>query len=293
MYRRVLMVFLVASLVALLLPAAGKACTAASVRLGDHPAYVRAVVDFTGGSISSGNVTAADAQPSDGSARVLIFRTGIRTTAAPASGYGITVRVVQDKDRLRVEITAARGRFKYLSYAVIAGNRLTIDVWKSAPPTKAAELRRGPEGCLTLDRSTVSAGDVTASGRAAGLFENQFQLNVRGATGKVMITRPVIAKGGRWSAHLTYRQTRWQPGTIEAADLSPKDGALSCLVQVRVTLPAAQQPRPCTSPITSAARSRNSTSDWTVRCCRRSPPACGPGAIPSTWRSVRTAGISM
>jgi Immunoglobulin-like domain of bacterial spore germination len=96
-----------------------------------------------------------------------------------------------------------------------------------------------PEGCLTLDRWTVSAGVVTASGRAAGLFENQFQLNVRGATGKVMITRPVIAKGGRWSAHLTCRQTRWQPGTIEAADLSPKDGAFSCLVQVRVTLPAA------------------------------------------------------
>jgi hypothetical protein len=116
---------------------------------------VRAVVDFTGGSISSGTVTAADAQPSDGSARVLIFRTGIRTTAAPASGYGITVRVVQDKNRLRVEITAARGRFKYLSYAGIAGNRLTIDVLEERPadqgrratpwtPKAASRLIAGP-----------------------------------------------------------------------------------------------------------------------------------------------------
>jgi hypothetical protein len=47
----------------------------------------------------------------------------------------------------------------------------------------------------------------------------------------------VVASAGRWSAQLSYRTTRRQSGTLEAAALSAKDGALACLVQARVTLP--------------------------------------------------------
>ena len=44
--------------------------------------------------------------------------------------------------------------------------------------------------------------------------------------------------GGRWSGQLTYHTTRTQAATLEAVETSAKDGALICIVQIRVTLPA-------------------------------------------------------
>jgi DNA-binding beta-propeller fold protein YncE len=239
MSRRILLVCLLALLLGLVVPAVASACTAVGVRLSDHPGYVQAVVDFTGGTITSGDVTSTDSAPFDGSAGVRISRAGVRTAAAPVSGFGLSVHVVQGTNRLQVQIKSVRGRFKYLAYTVMAGNQLTIDLWRSSPPSNAAAVRRGPGGCLTLDRWTVAAGAVSASGHAAGLFENQFQLKLRGTNGRVMVSRSVIVQAGQWSAQVGYQQPRWQLGTLEGVDLSAKDGALSCLVQVRATLPAA------------------------------------------------------
>jgi len=107
-------------------------------------------------------------------------------------------------------LAAARHRFKYLSYAIVGGSRLEIDLWKSAPPPKAAEIRRGPGGCLALDPSSVSAGLVTASGRARGVFENQFPLVLCGSDGTLIAQRTMHVSGGRWSGQLTYNTSRAQ-----------------------------------------------------------------------------------
>jgi hypothetical protein len=48
--------------------------------------------------------------------------------------------------------------------------------------------------------------------------------------------RPVTASGGNWHRTLAYGVTRQQAGTLEAVDFSERDGSLSCIAQVRVTL---------------------------------------------------------
>ena len=236
--RRFTTTFFATGVAALLLAAVAGACTAVAIRFGDHPAYARVVVSFTGGTIGMRNVDATDPNPFDGSAALRVNRAGIGTRVAAARGLGVTVRITPRTGALRITLVAARHRFKYLSYAVISGNRLAIDLWKSAPPSKAAEIRRGRAGCLTLDRSSVSAGLVSASGRARGIFENQFPLVLRGRDGTVLAQRTMHVSGGRWSGQLTYHTSRGQPGTLEAVETSPKDGALICIVQIRVSLPA-------------------------------------------------------
>ena len=233
------MTFFTVAVVALLLAAVAGACTAVVVRFGDHPAYVRAVVGFTGGTIGMRNVDATDPNPFDGSAAVLVTRAGIGTRVTGARGFGVTVGISARRGALRVTLVAVRHRFKYLSYTVInGGNGLAIDLWKGAPASKAAEIRSGPAGCLTLVASSVSAGLVTASGRAGGVFENQFPLVLRGSDGTVIAQRTVQVSYGRWSGQLTYHTTRTQAATLEAVQTSAKDGALTCIVQIRVTLPA-------------------------------------------------------
>ena len=164
----------------------------------------------------------------------------IASRVGNARGLGVTVGISTRTRALQMTPTAARHRFKYLSYALIGGTRLVIDLWKSAPPSKAAEIRRGPAGCLTLDASSVSAGLVTASGRARGIFENQFPLVLRGSDGTVIVQRTIHVSGGQWSGQLTFHTSRTQPATLEAVETSAKDGARICIVQIRVTLPAAR-----------------------------------------------------
>ncbi|HZE06398.1 MAG TPA: hypothetical protein VE127_14305, partial [Solirubrobacteraceae bacterium] len=142
---------------------------------------------------------------------------------------------------MQIRLTSARTRFKYLGYTLVSGTHLVIQLWKSRPPSRAAEIRRGTGGCLTLDRSSVTTGVVTASGRSHGLFENQGLLTLRGADGRVVTQRTVHVVGGRWSGRLTYRARR-QAGTLEAHAASAKDGSVGCIVQIRVTIPASPPP---------------------------------------------------
>lgn len=238
-HRRSLGLFLsLIAIGALAAPATAGACAVVAVRMADHPGYVRTVIDFTGGTINANQVAATDPSPMDGTAAVLVLRSGVGTHIRSASGLGLTVGITPGTGRLRITIHAAKGRFKYLSYAVVTGDRIAIDLWKSTPPSRAAEIRRGSGGCLTLDSAHVAAYLAGASGREHGVFENQFQVVLRGGDGSVLAQRHVTAHGGRWSAQLTYHANRRQAGTPEAAAASPKDGALSCLVQVRVTIQA-------------------------------------------------------
>jgi hypothetical protein len=226
---------------ALVVPAVAAAVvnlTAYRVRIGDHPAYVRAVVDFTDGTLKSSEIEATDPSPADGTAGVRVSHPWVQAQASSRSASGISVRVAQGVSRLSVDIRAPRGRFKYISYSVVTGDRLGIDLWKSAPPSKGAEIRRGIGGCLTLDSWQVRRGFVNAAGHEHNLFEHQFQLVVRGSDGRVLGRRSVTAARGGWSSSVHYHASRRQDGTLEAVDLSPKDGALVCLAQTRVSLPA-------------------------------------------------------
>lgn len=210
------------------------------MRIADHPAYVRAVVDFTGTTVGSNpQVLATDAQPLDGSAQLqYVIAPAVRTTAAPARRLDLKVSVVKNARGLRIDLRSPRLRFKYLSYTWVTGRHLAIDMWKSGPPSKPAEIHRGSGGCLTLDSLSFPRADgvVDATGRERGVFEHQFITALRGADGRVLAQRTVQARAGRWKVELAFSQ-RLQAATFEAAVLSPGDGALVCMVQQRTTVP--------------------------------------------------------
>jgi hypothetical protein len=210
------------------------ALTATRVRAGLHPAFVRAVVDFSGGRIEINDVNAEDPDPFDSTARLEMRSPGVRTTAAPLAALGIRVTIARGGPGLVIRITSASRRFKYLSYfALRSPTRLVIDLWYAAPSVVA---RFGRSGCLTLTSFSVRPTVVTAAGRERDLFEHSFVLRLRGARGGLVRQKPVTADGP-WSERMTYSAPR-QRGTLEAVALSAKDGSLDCLVQVPVTLGA-------------------------------------------------------
>jgi hypothetical protein len=227
---------------------------------------VRTVTDFTGGTISSNQVSATDPLTMDGTAALVVVRRGVRTQVPAASGDGVKVSLIQGSGRLRIAIRAAKGRFKYLSYAVVTGDPIAIDLWKSASPLKAAEIRRGAGGCLTLDNVTMAAYVASAAGPEHG-FENQFQVVSAGQRWARSRPGHVHASNGRWSAQLNYRANRRQAGTLEAAASSPKDGALSCLVQRRVTIQV------------SPSASVQVLAQYPVSCLRAVPRPAGNGLV--------------
>ncbi len=211
---------------------------AVGVRLGDHAAFVRMVVDFTQGPLRFHEVDATDPQPfGDGLARLRVSSPGIRTSAPRTTAYGVRVLFRQGAGQIFVQLEAQPRRFKYLSYFVLSGpDRLVIDLWKGAPPVPGAQIRTARDRCLTLARFSVASGRVTASGRERNLFEHSHVVRLRGSNGRLVAERPVTSAGGRWSVSFPYATLRAQPGTLEAVALSAKDGALDCIVQVRVTL---------------------------------------------------------
>lgn len=208
------------------------ALTATGVRIGDHPAYVRVVVDFNG-KVPEKQVEFDKIAPR--MAAVHIAHPGITTATSGRTGEGVRVALQPGTQALQIAMSYDRRRFKYLSYAVVTGNHLAIDLWKSAPPTKAAEIKSG--SCLSLESWHVTKGAVSASGTEHGVFEHTFQVLVRGAKGRVLGRRTVV-HGGSWSASVRYHAAYRRSGTLEAVAFSAKDGALACIAQVRVTLPA-------------------------------------------------------
>ena len=214
--------------------------TAADARIADHPAFVRAVVDFAHGEIRrpSEMLVATDPEPfGDGIARVRLGQRGVRTTARTVRAHGVTVRVLQGRNRITVRLAAAPHRFKYVSYTSLHNpERLVVDLWKSAPPVAAAQIRRAPGGCLELTRYDVSARHAAAAGTERNLFEHAFVVRLRAADGGVLAQLPRTSARGRWTSSFRYPAERRQAGTLEAVAESAKDGALVCLVQVRVRI---------------------------------------------------------
>jgi hypothetical protein len=223
-------------------PAQGATLTATQIRVAEHPGLVRAVVDFTGGTVESGEVVATDPDPfADGVVRLPLSRPGATTTAAPVTAHGVTVSIAQGAGRITIRLEGAERRFKYVRYrALHAPERLAIDLYESAPPAPAAEVRRAPGGCLALRSFSVGPRRVSAAGRERHLFEHGFVLRLRREGGRIHAQRPGIAARGRWRAGFRYPRARRQTGTLEAVALSAKDGTLDCLVQVRVRLGGAR-----------------------------------------------------
>jgi hypothetical protein len=260
--------------------------TAGGIRIGDHSAFVRAVVDFAGGSLIDSLVEATDPNPLDGAARLRLGR-HVRTRVRSRSAYGITVELREQGDGLAIDVRAAQRRFKYLSYAVVGSNRLAIDVWKSGPPSRAAEVRRGSRGCLTLGTVRAQPGSVSASGGERYVFENRVLVIVRSQDGRRLGQFSATATHGRWSAQVGYRTGRAQSGTLEALSVSAKDGALACLVQARVGLRPASTPavagarvglRPASTPAVAAPRVR------TARARAANPAGTGFSDTPHSQR---------
>jgi hypothetical protein len=218
-------------------PAAGadSALTAVRARIGDHPAFVRVVVDFAGADLKPQEPTAVDRAVEDGVGRVEVTHPGIRAAAPVARALGVAVRVVPGAGRIVVRSSFAGGRFKYVSYDVLSSpDRLVIDLWKSRVPRAAAAV--SDDGCL---RATSFHGgpNVSMGGKAlVQLFEGTVVVRLRDASGRLLVERPLIADGGRWATSFRYRAARLRPATLEAVVESAKDGALACLVQVPVVL---------------------------------------------------------
>jgi hypothetical protein len=204
---------------------------ATGVRIGDHPAFVRVVVDF------NGRVRARDVEASRFAPRMAAVRLvhpGVTTQTNGGRGNGVRVALQPGTQMLHITTSFTRNRFKYLSYAVVTGNRLAIDLWKSAPPAGATQTCPAR---LTLRTVQVSPGVVAVTGTEHAIFENQFEVLVRGAHGKALGRKHVFGPGS-WSKNVPYTAGYRQAGTIEAVSFSAKDGSLECLAQARVTLPA-------------------------------------------------------
>jgi hypothetical protein len=212
------------------LAAAASQLLATGVRIGDHPAYVRVVVDFNG-KVPASRVEYNGLTPT--SAWVSVRQRGAASKTAGSAGNGVRVTFVPGKGQaLYVRSRFVRQRFKYVSYTVVGGNRLAIDLWKRASIVKAQTCRG-----LSLSSARAKSGVLFAAGSERDIFENQFQVVVRGKLGAVL-ARKTVQGPGAWNATVHYKAMRRQVGTVEAVASSPKDGSLACIAQRRVTLPA-------------------------------------------------------
>jgi Immunoglobulin-like domain of bacterial spore germination len=238
MRRIVLVSALVFALGAVAPAVASAALTATQIRIGNHPAFVRVVVDFTGGTLRANDVESPDPMPFDGRARVRVTDPGIGSSASPVTAEGVTARILQRSGFIVVTLHARRHRFKYLEHSVLhSPERLVVDLWKARPPSAAAEFPTAPQGgCLTIDSVAELAGRIGAQGTETDIFEHMFQADVRNRKGRVVGTRPVTATAGHWHRTVPFTVAGTQAGTFEAVDFSEQDGSLACIAQVRVTL---------------------------------------------------------
>jgi immunoglobulin-like protein involved in spore germination len=237
--KRIVLVSALVIAIASVVPAAASAALKATqIRVGNHPAFVRVVVDFTGGTLHANDAESPDPNPFDGRARVRVTAAGITSDASRVTGERVTARVVERSGFIVLRLTSRQHRFKYLEHGVLhSPERLVVDLWKARPPTAAAEFTTAPQGgCLTIDSIAAAAGRITANGTETDLFEHMFQADVRNRKGRVVGTRPVTASGGHWHRSVAYTVGGSQAGTFEVVDFSEQDGSLSCIAQVRVAL---------------------------------------------------------
>jgi hypothetical protein len=217
-------------------PATASAITATNARIAQHAGFVRVVVDFTGGTFQVNDADATDPVPSEGSARVVVRGSAIGTVPVDEAAHGVRVRITQGTNQLVVRLSSALRAFKYLRISGLHGpERLVLDLYSAKPPSAAAEIRSGRLNCLRLTSITADGRGFRVRGVEKDLFEGSFVLRIRDASGRVMGSRTVTARGA-FNVRVPYRVARAGTGTVEGVADSAKDGSLACLVQRRVGL---------------------------------------------------------
>jgi hypothetical protein len=218
---------------------ASAALTVSDVRIGAQPAFVRVVVDLSGGTAEINEAEASDPAVRDGTARVELRHAGIVAPAIDRSAQGVRARVsLASANRASIRLNAAAGRFKYVRVFALHGpERIVIDLYRSKPPnTTASEIRTGFDRCLTLRSVSRTGHRFRVRGTELNLFEGSFVLRVRDASGRV-VGRRLATERGAWDLNVAYTGvTSAQAGTVEAVADSARDGSLACIVQVRVSL---------------------------------------------------------
>jgi hypothetical protein len=242
-----------AALIALALaPRVSAQLTATDLRVASTPKVVRVVVDFAGAQLTGleRQVDAVDPEISDGRGLVRVNATGIGSGATPASGAGVTARVVRRPGSIVIRVDGAAGRFKFLEYNVsVPRNILVIDLWKATAARAATVL---DDGCLRLTRWSGTDGRARARGlELQPLFEHGLVLSLRAprAGGSTLGLKPITATEGTFLPDFSGYATpgRWRGATppipglprramLEAWSTSAKDAALECLVQVPVRI---------------------------------------------------------
>ncbi len=213
--------------------AATAALTATGVRIGNHRAYVRVVVGF------KGKLSAHEVQFDwirGKTAALHISHPGIETQTTGRTGDDVRVALQPATQGLNISASFWSHRFAYVSYAVVGGNRLVIDLWKSV--LRGDKPIRMCSGLgLALQDWSANGSEVKVSGHEHGLFENQFQVVIRRENGLV-VGRKTVTGPGSWTVRVPYHVAHSQPGTLEAVALSPKDGSLACIAELGINLPA-------------------------------------------------------
>ncbi len=239
MRMRLLRLAALAAVAAAALPSqASAALTATDVRIGAQPAFVRVVVDFTGGRVEFSDTDAADHVVADGSGRVNISRAGIVVTPRDRTAQGVRARLsLATANRARLQLTSESRRFKYVRVFVLHGpERVVVDLYRSRAPSPSAEIRTGVNSCLTLTSIQTTGHTFRVRGTARNLFESNFVIRVRDGLGRVL-GRRIVTANGPWNQTVSYPVgTSRQAGTVEAVAESAKDGSLVCIVQRRVRL---------------------------------------------------------
>lgn len=209
----------------------------AGIRIGDHPATVRVVVDLTGPRLPIGQVVPQSGDIfTEGTTSFLLENTVVGAAPGTADGFGVHVVVGHGSGGITVKISAAKSRFKYTQWSTLGSpSRVVFDLWKAAPPASSATIVN--DGCLRLTGVMTTAGTVVASGTVERqIFENQFAVIVRDAHGVVLGRRSVTAPvNSVWRASVPYRVNASQVGTLEAYD-GGGTGNVVCLVQRSVRL---------------------------------------------------------
>jgi hypothetical protein len=201
----------------------------------DRAAFVRVAIRFGGSALASNAAESSDPNPGNGGSTMRVVQPGIGSTAPTVRRQGVRVRITRQSGRLRIRLTSAKRRFKYLDYSQTR-HGVVIKLLKSRPPVSGAQIRRGEGGCIRLLNHADTGGTITASGTARNLFENTFVLRVRDRRGRVAGQTVVTTAGLNWTATVSYSVPAGQPGTLEGFAGSARDGSVACLVQIRVPL---------------------------------------------------------
>jgi hypothetical protein len=205
---------------------------------------LRLVIGFSGSGLQGNRVVADGFTHTRGnpttlaSARLTISGVAVAPQPALIAQDRTVIRATGNGTRAQLTIDPRDGRYKYLYYEIPDPHHILILLWRSNVPGPAAYVKHGfPRGCLVLNHTQRIPGRVTVFGSERGIFEHQFQLDLRDGAGRQITRTTVHAVNGQWSGTLAYSLSRAQWVTLEAVAFSAKDEAISCIAEIAIKVP--------------------------------------------------------